>query len=282
MATVRVGGIDLYYEQYGDAGPALVVAHGLMGSVALTKTFGEDLRAFAAKGIQVYAYDARGHGRSGFTTRRVDYRWLLLGEEMYGFIQALGLERASVYGGSMGAGSALVCALEHPEAIDRLILRSPPPFDGKALKVARGTFGGLATLYQVFGAQITSRLVMMLPQTKRVQALDPAHDLRRSFASQRRASIVPAIRGVLFDERLPVHRFGEITQPTLILTHPEDQLHPLASGELLHERIPHAKLAVAPAGGYWIQNPDALPHVVASFVKGETIARGLPERAHAH
>jgi len=279
---MRVNGIDLHYEQYGSDGPALIVAHGLMGSVALTKTYGEDLRAFAAKGIRVYAYDARGHGRSGFTRRRADYRWSVLGEEMYGFIRALGLERASVYGGSMGAGSALVCALEHPEVVERLILRSPPPFDGKALKVARGTFGGLATLYELFGAQITSRMVMALPPTKRAQTLDPAHDLRLSFASQRRASIVPAIRGVLFDERLPVHRFAEITQPTLILTHPDDEIHPLASGDLLHDRIPHAKLAVAPAGGYWKENPDALPHMVASFVKGETIARGLPEKAHAH
>ena len=55
-----------------------------------------------------------------------------------------------------------------------------------------------------------------------------------------------------------IQRLGEITHPTLILTHPGDTLHPLASGELLHERMPHAKLAVAPSQSYWRDEQGAL------------------------
>jgi pimeloyl-ACP methyl ester carboxylesterase len=51
MATVRVRGIDLYYEEYG-SGPQLVVAHGLMGSVALAPWFGERVEEIAARGVQ--------------------------------------------------------------------------------------------------------------------------------------------------------------------------------------------------------------------------------------
>ena len=45
--------------------------------------------------------------------------------------------------------------------------------------------------------------------------------------------------------------------------------------------MPHARLAVAPSEPYWRENPEALAHVIASFVKGEQIARGLPGQ-HVH
>ena len=95
---------------------------------------------------------------------------------------------------------------------------------------------------------------------------------------------MPAIRGLLFDgPGLPTQRFAEIQHQALVLTHPDDPIHPLASGDLLHERMPHARLAVAPTATYWDENPDALTHIVAAFVRGEPIARGLPEKVrHEH
>lgn len=283
MPTIAARGIDFYYETYGDDGaPPLLVAHGLMGSIEMMARFGEQLDAIAAKGVRVIAYDARGHGRSGYTTRRSSYAWAALGDDMHAFAHALGIEKISVYGGSMGAGTALMCALEHPEIIDRLILRSPPPF-GAGLTLVSRKWRAIATLYRLFGPRWTARIILAMPAGKAAQARDPKFDMRWFWSSQRRASIVPAIRSVLVDDRLPVHRFGEIAHPALILTHPDDDLHPLASGELLHERMPHARLAVAPSATYWQENPDGLTHVIASFVKGEPIAQGLPMKvAHAH
>lgn len=278
MPTVRIRGVDLHYETFGDAGaPPLLVAHGLMGSIDLTARFGESLPAFAAKGLRIIAYDARGHGRSGYTTRRADYRWAALAEDMHAFIEALGLAPLSVYGGSMGAGTALMCALEHPGDIDRLILQSPPPFGPRAIRPVREWFGPLSVMFSLLGPAHTARLIASFPQVRRTQAANPANDLASFFAAQRRESIVPAIRGLLFDElQLPAHRFGEIRRPTLALTHPDDRLHPLRSGEILHSRMPHCRLAEAPSGSYWRENPDTLAHVVAAFVRGEDIAHGLP------
>ena len=283
MPFVRVRGVDLHYEEFGSGGPTLLVAHGLMGSVALTARFGENLEEFAAKGLRVIAYDARGHGISGGTTRRADYHWDALGEDMHAVIAALGLAPVSVYGGSMGAGTALMCALEHPRDIDRLILRSPPPLGARAMRPARQWFGPLAVMYQSLGPRITSRMLAALPQMRQAQADNPANDMRSFFAVQRRQFIVPAIRGVIFDEpQLPVHRFDRVQQPALVMTHPGDRIHPLHSGELLHERLPHCRLAVAPTMTYWAENPGALPHVVASFVQGQEIASGLPREKVLH
>lgn len=277
-ATVR--GVRLYYEEHAGDGPPLLVAHGLMGSIALTARFGEHAEAFAAKGLRVIAYDARGHGRSGYTTRRADYRYSALAEDMHALIRALGIAPASVYGGSMGAGTALACALAHPGAVTSLVLMSPPPF-ARDIGAARRTFGPLALSFRLFGPEPTARLAMLSPAARRAAAENPALDLRSWLAVQRRESIPLAIRALLYDEMLPEERLGEIAQPALVMTHPDDPIHPLTSGELLHERMPHARLAVAPSPAYWRENPQALAHVVASFVRGDEIARGLPER-HRH
>ncbi len=282
MPTVSVRGIDLYYEEYGE-GPHLVIAHGLMGSVALLESFGERPQDIAARGLHVVAYDARGHGRSGYSTRRADYRFEAQAEDLRGLLDALGIDRASLYGGSMGAGTALMLALAHPARVERLILQSPPPFPGDN-RPAQRMFGGLATLYQLFGPRLTARMVTGLPAVRRSQQQAPGLDLRAFFAGQRRAAIVPAIRGLLLGEpQVPVGRLGEVEHPTLVLTHPDDEIHPLRSGEILHEHMPHAKLAVAPTPAYWQENPDALTHVISSFVKGEPVAQGLPGKPpHQH
>jgi pimeloyl-ACP methyl ester carboxylesterase len=267
MPYAHVRGVDLYYEERGD-GPPLIFAHGLMGSIELNRSFGENVDAIAQRGVRVIAYDARGHGRSGYTTHRADYRWSALAEDMFGLMRALRIEWASVYGGSMGAGTAIALALAHPEAVDKLILRAPPPF-GEQAREARRMFGGLAVMYRLLGPRRAARLLMLLPQVRAAQRATPKLDLRHFFASQRRASIVPAIRGVLYDERLPVERIDEIMQPALILTHPDDAIHPEASGRILHERMPHARLAAAPSRAYWQEHADELAELVAGFVRGE-------------
>jgi pimeloyl-ACP methyl ester carboxylesterase len=275
MPTVRVRGIDLYYEEYGE-GPHLIVAHGLLGSVAVLPRFAERIQDIAARGVHVVAYDARGHGRSGYTTRRTDYNWAALAEDMYTFMRALGIDSANVYGGSMGAGTALMLALAHPDAVERLILMSPPPF-GDDMRRARRMFGGLALLYQLFGTHVAASLVAALPPPRRLTTSDQRHDLRSFLANQRRAAIVPAIRGLLFGPEIPLDRLNAITHPAIVLTHPDDPIHPLASGTILQERMPHARLAVASSPAYWDERPDELTRLVAAYVRGEPIAEVSPD-----
>ncbi len=282
MPYITVRGVSLHYQEWGDEASAdtVLLAHGLMGSIAHMARFAERPADIAAKGLRVVAYDARGHGLSTHTKDRADYRWAELAEDMHGFIEGLGLVRPTVYGGSMGAGTAIMLALNHPDSLDKLILQSPPPFGDDLIPIAK-TFGALATSFQFLGVPLTARLAALTARRRDLSS-ESAADLRRFLGSQRRASVVPAIRGVLLDKvQLPLDRFQEIEHPTLILTHPDDPLHPLASGELLHARLPHAKLAVAPTATYWEENADALTHVIAAFTRGETIAAGLPEK-HSH
>jgi pimeloyl-ACP methyl ester carboxylesterase len=259
MPYVRVGSIDLYYELHGTGPRVVVLAHGALGSIAFAETFGLKASTLAARGLRVIAYDARGLGRSGFSTQTGDYHQQMLAGELLGLLDALDLPRVSICGTSMGATSALLLAEAHPERVDRLVLRSPPPFGDDMIPVRRA-LNGLALMYRVLGVPATARLVALRPGDR---------ERRRTHAlvrGQRGASIVPALRGFLAEPLDPA-RLPAIAAPTLVLTEPGDALHPLRSGEILSHVLPAAALCVAPSTRFWRDRSEALADLIAAFLE---------------
>jgi 3-oxoadipate enol-lactonase len=258
MPYARVGGIDINFEDHGSGPRVLVMAHGALGSVSFAETFGLKAAALAARGLRVIAYDARGHGRSGYSPSAKDYDKTALAGELLGLLDALGLARVNICGTSMGATSALLVAQAHPERIDRLVLRSPPPFGAGMIPVRRALYA-MALSYQVLGVSLTARIAALRPGP------GGAHRMYTLLRAQRRASIVPAIRGFLA-EPLATDRLHTIAAPTLVLTQPGDSLHPLRSGEILHALMPHAELCVAPTAMFWHECVEETTDLIAAFV----------------
>jgi pimeloyl-ACP methyl ester carboxylesterase len=115
----QVNGIELGYEIYG-AGAPLVLLHGGFGSVEM---FGPNIELLAA-GRQVIGVDLQSHGRSPAADRPM--RFESMADDVAELIRALGLERASIMGFSLGGGVALRIGIQHPEVVDRLVLVSTP------------------------------------------------------------------------------------------------------------------------------------------------------------
>lgn len=260
MPYVPVGGLDLYYEDHGAGPRVVVVAHGALGSIAFADAHGLPAAALTARGLRVIAYDARGHGRSGHSTRARDYLPHVLAGELLGLLDALDLPRVSICGTSMGVTSALLVAQAHPERVDRLVLRSPPPFGGDMVPVRRALLA-LALMYRLLGTTMTARLVSLRPGDP-----EPARTLAL-LRGQRRAAIVPALRGFLA-EPFDTTRLPGIAAPALVLTQPGDALHPLRSGEVLHSLMPAATLRTAPSPRFWRDHPEAVADMIAGFIEG--------------
>jgi pimeloyl-ACP methyl ester carboxylesterase len=257
MPYVSVRGVRLYFEEHG-SGPCVIAAHGMLGSIATATAMSAP--KLASNGLRVIAYDARGHGLSDYTDRHEDYSWTALAEDMHQLMNALGIERATICGTSMGAGVALTLALAQPTRVERLILRSPPPF-AEDLGPARRRMSALASMCHYLGVPLTALIARMLPGNA---------EQARMISRQRRAALLPAIRGLLFHGApLPTERLGEIHVPTRIFCHLGDAMHPLRSGELIRDRIPGASLHVAASAQHWKQNPDEFCALVASFIMAE-------------
>ncbi len=266
MPTAHVNGVDLYYEVRG-AGPTLVMAHGLMGSIEWSQAMGERPEALA-RHLRLVTYDARGHGRSGYTTDPGDYTWQALAEDMCALMRHLGMERANVGGGSLGAGTALMLALNHPEMVQRLVLVSPPPLGPEATAPVAQLLGGFATLIESLGLEKAVEMAMSVGPLASMTAEGPemVDFIRRWLLSQNRQAIVPAIRGVVNGPPIPPERLGEIRVPTLIVAHPDDDIHPLASARAIQRAVTDSYLVVAPSATYYRENPDEVVQIIAGFL----------------
>ncbi len=114
-----VNGVEVYYAVYGEGDP-LVLLHGGLANIDM---FGPNV-ALLAQGRQVIAIDLQGHGHTLPFDRPMSYE--AMADDVAGVIQYLGFEKADLMGYSLGGGTALRVAIQHPELVDRLVAVSAP------------------------------------------------------------------------------------------------------------------------------------------------------------
>jgi pimeloyl-ACP methyl ester carboxylesterase len=113
---VDVGGVSLHVRVWSEAGPAILLLHGLASSA---RTW--DLVApLLAPSFRVVALDERGHGESDKPEEGYDLPTFVA--DAYAVAQKLGLDRPTVVGQSWGGHVALEYAVAHPDAISQLVL----------------------------------------------------------------------------------------------------------------------------------------------------------------
>ncbi len=128
--SALVGGHRAAYTAAGERGTPVVLVHG---GASDRRDWAATVGALAAS-HRVFALDLIGYGESAdpepvYTVRH-------LSEFLRGFLEAAGLQRASLVGHSLGALACLEVARLAPEAVDRLVLVAPMGF-GKMSRVGR-------------------------------------------------------------------------------------------------------------------------------------------------
>jgi pimeloyl-ACP methyl ester carboxylesterase len=114
---LAVNGLRYYYEIHGSGEPLLLL-HGGLGSIEM---FGPVLRSFA-QGRTVIAVDLHGHGRTELGDRPIDL--IDQGNDMAEIVKQLGFAKVDAMGYSLGAAVAFRFAVQHPDAVRRLVLVS--------------------------------------------------------------------------------------------------------------------------------------------------------------
>ena len=175
--TADIDGTTLAYEVRG-TGPAVVWGHGLTGSIAAERAF-ELVRwdDVAERGHTVVRYDARGHGRSGFTAEPSAYSWQALARDQLALADHLGIDRYVAAGASMGCGTALHAAVLAPERVTALVLVIPPTaWESRAARVE--IWGQMAAVAEERGTAALAEAMMALPPADPL-AGDAEHDAAR-------------------------------------------------------------------------------------------------------
>jgi pimeloyl-ACP methyl ester carboxylesterase len=112
-----INGVNYYYEIRGEGEPLLLL-HGGLGSIDM---FGP-VMPILAKGRTVIAVDLQGHGRTALGDRPLSME--ALGDDMAALVKALGHSQIDVMGYSFGGAIAFRMAVQHPQAVRRLVIAS--------------------------------------------------------------------------------------------------------------------------------------------------------------
>jgi 3-oxoadipate enol-lactonase len=211
----------------------------------------------------VVRFDARGHGRSDKPPG--PYRVQAMAEDVYGLLQALGLERAVVGGLSLGGSLGLALALAHPEAVEALILAdtaerfdvfTPEQWEARAQAVERK---GLAP-------SVEANLDRWLSPAFRAAEPDRVEPIRRVFLANDPAGYAATARALGAVDLSA--QLGRIGCPALVLVGSDDALTPPETARRLQRGLPSATLVEIPGARHlsaWEQ-PEMVAAAIRSFL----------------
>jgi len=261
LREIELHGHRVAYRSAG-SGPVIVLVHGITSTSATW----ERVMPALAKRFTVIAPDLLGHGESA--TPRGDYS---LGAHASGardVANALGHERVTVVGHSLGGGIAMQFAYQFPERTERLVLVSSGGLGREVHLLLRAaalpgadyvlpalTSAGLLTVGRSVGG-VLKRLRLAPGEDMQVLAqgfasLDNAGS-RQAFLHTVRAVIEPSGQRVSAQDRLSLAGL----LPSLIVWGERDSIIPVEHGADAHEAMPGSRFEVFPDAGHMPHDAD--------------------------
>jgi pimeloyl-ACP methyl ester carboxylesterase len=266
--VTRIGG-----EAGAAARPVLLLVHGLGGSSA---TWQEVLPALAQR-YTVVAPDLLGHGESD--KPRHDYSLGAHANVLRDLMIAIGIERATVVGQSLGGGVAMQLAYQHPGRCERLVLVSSGGLGSEVSWLLRAlSLPGVEYLMPVLfpsfvrdaGNALSRRLRALGLRAPRleeewrtyVSLTEPGN--RQSFVRTLRSVVDAGGQAVSATDRL----YLASHVPTLIVWGRHDRMIPVDHAVRAHEEIPGSRLVIFEDSGHFphAEEPQRFVDAVTDFV----------------
>ena len=113
-----VNGLHMYYELYGEGSP-LVLLHG--GMLTIDLNFGMLIPALSGT-HQLIGVEMQGHGRTADIDREITPA--ALASDVAGLLDHLGIDRAHIFGHSMGGAVTLELGISHSDRVRSLVAAS--------------------------------------------------------------------------------------------------------------------------------------------------------------
>jgi pimeloyl-ACP methyl ester carboxylesterase len=258
MGEFGYDGYRIRYDTYGEGDRVIILAHGLLMNRGMFSRLGP---ALAERGHRAICVDLLGHGRSDRPEDLRLYSMPRFARQVAKLIDHLGVDSAVVGGTSLGANVALELATREPSRVRGLFIEMPV-LDNALTGVA--AFFTPIMLGLRFGRpafEVTSRGSSAIPRTHTL--IDMGLDLVR----QRPGPSLAVLEGLLLGETAP-HREErkDIAQPTLIVGHTRDPIHPFSDSGMLAEELENATLVEANSILEWRITPRRLDDELGGFL----------------
>jgi pimeloyl-ACP methyl ester carboxylesterase len=278
----------------------VVLIHGMVNS----SRHWESVALRLADAYTVIAPDLIGHGDSA--TPRGDYSLGAHAASIRDVLAAIGVDRATIVGHSLGGGVAMQFFYQFPQRTERLVLVSSGGLGHEVSPLLRSAaLPGASTLLALAGHRF---LLSTLERTgKRLEqrgsekgvylraiarALQPLErrGAREAFLQTLRSVI--DVRGQRVSARDRLYLLS--STPTLIVWGERDHTIPLAHGRDAHEAIPGSRFETLPHAAHFpnLEDPEGLAAVLRDFLAstepapiddadwGGLVARRSPRSRH--
>src|SRR6059058_4996467 len=198
----------------------------------------------------VIAPDLVGHGDSA--TPRGDYSLGAHAAVIRDLLSALGIDRATIVGHSLGGGIAMVFFWQFPERVERLAL------------VSSGGLGDEVSPLLRSAALPGARALISLAGSRRLTGPLEGPGAREAFVQTLRAVIDRHGQRVSATDRLYLLR----EMPTLIAWGARDHTIPIEHGRAAHAAMPGSRFVTIPGAAHFphLERPDELADALLEFI----------------
>jgi pimeloyl-ACP methyl ester carboxylesterase len=271
-SRITLHGRSLAYVQAG-SGPVLLLIHGMAGSLDNWRAVIEPL----ARRHTVVAPDLPGHGLSA--PGHGDYSLGALAAVLRDLLAALGHERATLVGHSLGGGIAMQFAYQFPDPTERLVLVSSGGLGREVSAILRAAALPGADPFIAATAAVGTPVGRFLQRSLRVVGLQPSTDVaevargyaslgdpdhRDAFLATLRAVVGTAGQRVTAGDRL----YLADGMPVLIVWGAHDPIIPVQHALDAHRVMKNSQLEVFEGVGHLpqLEAPERFITVLERFI----------------
>ena len=268
--VLQLNGVDIYYDDHGNGRQSVLLIHGH----PFNRTMWRPQREWLSQGYRVIVPDLRGYGHSALSRDSHETRLETFAADNLALMDALGIERFSLGGLSMGGQIVLEMHRQAPDRIQRLLLADtfagPDTPDIKRLRLATADRlereGMSAFSTEVLTRMITSENAQQLPHV--------AAHVMEMMTTTPPAGAAAALRGrARRRDYLPLLK--QIRVPASIVVGRDDTYTPLAMAQQLVNGIPHSRLWIIEGAGHMpnLERPDAFNAALAAWLEDTCVDR---------
>jgi pimeloyl-ACP methyl ester carboxylesterase len=260
---IELHGHQVVYRVAGE-GPPVVLVHGMVNSSRHWSAVAERL----AECHLVIAPDLIGHGDSA--TPRGDYSLGAHAAVIRDLLSALGIERATMVGHSLGGGLAMVYFWQFPERVERLALVSSGGLGDDVSPLLRSA--ALPGASALLSLACNRRVIGTLERSSNVQLRAIARALRPLETAGGREAFIQTLRAVIDRRGQRVSATDRLyllrDMPTLIAWGDRDRTIPVEHGRAAQELIPNSRFATIPGAAHFphLERPVELAEALLDFI----------------
>jgi pimeloyl-ACP methyl ester carboxylesterase len=279
VKKVHVGDIDIAYKVFGKGDPILLFNGASDGMDAWDPSFLKSL----SSNHTVIVFDSRGIGNT--TAGSKPYTMQLLANDTAGLMDALKIQKADVFGYSLGGEIAQQFTVSYPEKVNRLILVAatcggkdsipkPPEFKKLQSEIVNKSLNNVSIsqeeMKSLVSASLGSGWVRLHPESLNVPENITFHQMKPSLTPDAMKNQMNA--GFAWEApnwNGACDELAKIAKPTLVITGTDDNNYmPHANALVIAGKIPGAWLVQIRDAGHAVmdQYPAEIGKILNTFL----------------